>query len=157
MASPIRWEVRLLLPGGWRSGFGSGARSYTRAVHYSTEYAVGRGGIQGPETYISGVSQADRRAARYGCLWTTLNNAAATPSDPILRADGLDLDRYADQFGREAPDDFPELAALESRGLAARCGRRIAPTARGLEWSDAIGPWLYSEAMKALASGFKLA
>jgi oxygen-independent coproporphyrinogen-3 oxidase len=45
---------------------------------------------------------------------------------------------------------------LEPLALAVQVGRRLRLTDRGLERSDVIGPWLYSDAARGLMEGFTL-
>jgi hypothetical protein len=73
-----------------------------------------------------------------------------------LLADGIDLDTYLQRFGTEALDDLPELRELTARGLAEDRGRRMILTERGLERSDAIGPWLHSERVRELMRSAEL-
>ena len=50
--------------------------------------------------------------------------------------------------------DLPGLVELEELGLAARSVDRLALTGSGLERSDAIGPWLYSERVRRLMEDY---
>ena len=74
----------------------------------------------------------------------------------ILQADGLELPRYRKRFGSDPFDDVPELEALVHQGLARRSESRLCPTPLGLERSDAIGPWLYSDRVRGRMEAFEL-
>ena len=57
---------------------------------------------------------------------------------------------YRRRFGTDAFDDLPELGELEPLGLARRDPERLCLTAAGVERSDTLGPWLYSEPVRTL-------
>ena len=73
----------------------------------------------------------------------------------LLHVSGLDVEAYHTQFGSDAMQDFPQLAALISAGLAAQQAGTVTLTPAGLEQSDAIGPWLYSEAVNRLSGEYE--
>ena len=64
----------------------------------------------------------------------------------LLQIDGLDRAWYRELFGADVLDHLPELERL---GDLATFGDRLTLTDEGLAWSDAIGPWLYSDAVTA--------
>lgn len=125
-------------------GLGAGARSYTAALHYSTEWAVGRTGIQSIIEGYRESTPADFARIDYGVRLDAAEQRRRYVIKSILRADGLDLAAYATRFGSAAEDDFPELHELAELGAAEFRGGHCRPTQLGLEWSDVIGPWLYS-------------
>ena len=55
---------------------------------------------------------------------------------------------------RWASDDLP-LGELVEAGLAERDRAKLGLTERGLELSDAIGPWLYSPRVEALTAEYE--
>ncbi|MBW3624011.1 MAG: hypothetical protein KY468_11440 [Armatimonadetes bacterium] len=63
----------------------------------------------------------------------------------LLQAEGLSLSGYRTRFGSEVVADMPELLLLQQSGLAAVADGRLRLTEWGLERSDVVGPWLYSE------------
>jgi oxygen-independent coproporphyrinogen-3 oxidase len=130
-------------------GLGCGARSYTRALHYGSPFAVSAPAVR--DTIASYVSRPE--AAFDWIDWGVRLDAGEQRRryliKSLLRSSGLSLDDYRARFGTDAVADFPELAALEAEGLTRRAGRRIESTDDGLERSDAIGPWLYSVAVTA--------
>ncbi|GAA5130940.1 STM4012 family radical SAM protein [Luteolibacter yonseiensis] len=125
-------------------GLGAGARSYTRHVHYCTEYAVGRGGIMEIIGDYVDRSAAEHSSAVYGCTLDTAEQKRRYVIKSLLRADGLCASAYADYFGTECLMDFPELGELESSPLATWCDGVLILTDAGFERADTIGPWLYS-------------
>jgi len=137
-------------------GLGAGARSYTRALHYSSEWAVGRGTVRAIlEDYNAREAQAFERAD-YGCHLDEEEQKRRYVIKSLLRADGLDEGAYASRFGSEAREDLPCLEELVEDGAVRVEDRILKPTALGLEWSDVIGPWLYSEAVQSGMREFEL-
>lgn len=136
-------------------GLGCGARSYTRKLHYSSEYAVGVNGIHGIiESYIKRAESFD--SADYGFYLSADEERRRYVIKTILRADGLELGSYSQRFERSVLDDFPQLAQLSSEGLASVDSNTFKLTVAGLELSDAIGPWLYSTNVHDLMKTYEL-
>jgi oxygen-independent coproporphyrinogen-3 oxidase len=131
-------------------GVGCGARSYTRALHYATEYAVRAPGIR--EIIADYVARPDEAFdwADYGFRLGPDEQRRRYVIQSLLSAEGLSTSAYRGRFGTEAFDDLPELGELEPLGLARRDPERLSLRAAGVERSDALGPWLYSEAVRNL-------
>jgi oxygen-independent coproporphyrinogen-3 oxidase len=126
-------------------GLGCGARSYTRALHYASAYAVSARGVRAIlDDYAALPVEAFDRAD-HGVRLGPEDRRRRFVIQSLLQCDGLALSAYARRFGTEALDDLPELNDLEPLGLADRRDGLLALTDAGLERSDAIGPWLYSE------------
>lgn len=137
-------------------GLGAGARSYTRHVHYSSEWAVGRESVRGIlDDFIARPADSFARAG-YGCRLTAEEERRRYLIKSLLRADGLDTTDYYTQFGSSPETDFPQLQELLATGAAVLRGAALCPTLLGLEWSDVIGPWLYSASMTARMETFAL-
>ncbi len=137
-------------------GLGAGARSYTRGLHYSTDFAVGRRSI---EAIIEGYCQTSEEGfarTNYGVRLDLPEQKRRFIIQSVLDGAGLDVVAYRRRFGSAAEQDFPELAALESLDLARRRGETLALTTRGIESADIIGPWLVSGAMAQRMAGFVL-
>ncbi|MDB6077297.1 MAG: Coproporphyrinogen oxidase family protein, partial [Akkermansiaceae bacterium] len=138
-------------------GLGAGARSYTSRVHYCTEYAVGRVGIQAIlDDFV------DRPAHHHGSAWyghelTRPEQQRRYLIKSLLRADGLDEAAYTAWSGSGPDSDFPEIAELLEAGLATRQSGFLRLTPAGLERADTIGPWLYSRAVETLMEEYELA
>ncbi len=137
-------------------GLGCGARSYTDGLHYSNEYAVGgkgireilQGYIQTPEESFDFVNygfqlDAEEKRRRYILL-------------SLLSHEGLNLSSYQTQFNTKALDDFPELSELFDLNLATEDKEILRLTQIGVEYSDAIGEWLFSEKVRDLMQRYEL-
>ncbi len=135
-------------------GLGAGARSYTRSLHYSTEWAVGRGSVQEILDHFSTLK--DHSQATHGALLDLDDQKRRYVIKSILRADGLDLVAYRSRFQHDALDDFPQLNELLTCGAATQEVSHLRPTLLGLEWSDVIGPWFYSDHVKSAIEAFEL-
>jgi oxygen-independent coproporphyrinogen-3 oxidase len=131
-------------------GVGCGARSYTRALHYATEYAVRAPGIR--EILADYVARPDEAFdhADYGLRLGPEEQRRRYAIQSLLSGEGLVLAAYRRRFGTEVFDDLPELAELPPLGLARRDPERLRLTEAGIERSDVLGPWLYSEAVRNL-------
>lgn len=122
-------------------GLGVGARSYTRDVHYSTDWAVGRSEVEGILERFLSRAAADFACADHGIVLSLDDRKRRFMLKSLLKADGLDLVRYRDVFGSSASVDFPDLQRLERLELA-RCQEgRLRLTSRGMALSDGIGAW----------------
>ena len=137
-------------------GLGPGSRSYTRALHYSSEYAVGRSGVVNVTEDFTRRSRDQFLMADYGCELELNEQKRRYVLKSLLRNDGLEFEDYAAFFRSEVLNDLPQLAALEDEGLAVSEGGRMKLTAEGLELSDVIGPWLWSEAVRDKMNHFVL-
>ena len=136
-------------------GLGCVARSYTSGLHYASEYAVGARGVR--EILGAWVARTDAAfdVADYG-LRVDLDDQRRRFVALSLLAEGIDLGAYRRRFGSDAMADLPQLSGLEPLGLATRREDRLTLTSMGLERSDAIGPWLRSDRVRALMQGSAL-
>jgi oxygen-independent coproporphyrinogen-3 oxidase len=137
-------------------GLGCGARSYTRALHFSGEYAVGATGVR--EILAAYIANSDEAFdfVDYGFTLDGAEQRRRFVIQSLLQVEGLDFDAYRARFVSEAMDDLPELASLEDRGLAMREDNRLRLTESGLEMSDVIGPALYSARVRNLMGSYQL-
>jgi oxygen-independent coproporphyrinogen III oxidase len=137
-------------------GIGVGARSYTRSVHYSTEYAVSRRGVAAVlGDYLSRPAETFE-SAQYGDRLPLDDQRRRFVIQSLLQAEGLDRLAYRNEFGADVLDHLPQLNDLSECGLAESDSARIVLTPHGLERSDAIGPWLYSPRVKRLMAEYEL-
>lgn len=137
-------------------GVGCGARSYTTALHYSEEYAVGACGVREIIAHYSARTPREFGRAGYGFHLDGAEQRRRFVVKSLLRADGLGLGAYRERFGTEPAEDVPELCALAEGGLAAAGASTLGLTEAGLELSDAIGPFLYSAGVRELMRTYEL-
>ncbi|MFH8366972.1 STM4012 family radical SAM protein [Streptomyces sp. NPDC018031] len=140
-------------------GLGCGARSYTSALHYSFDYAVDMREIRAiVDDYVSRPA-ADFARAEYG-RWMDAGEARRRHLlQSLLQAEGLAVEEYRARFGTGPADDFPrELARFAGFGWldeAAGPGH-LRLSAEGLAHSDALGPELFSPAVRADMAAYEL-
>ncbi|MEW6281724.1 MAG: STM4012 family radical SAM protein, partial [Candidatus Eremiobacterota bacterium] len=120
-------------------GLGAGARSYTRRLHYSSEYAVSRAGVR---AIVERFLTQDHQTARHGVWLSQDEQRRRWAIKTLLQVRGLDREAYMERFGADVLEHLPGLCELD--GLLRREGRFLRLTDEGLERSDALGPWLYS-------------
>ncbi len=136
-------------------GLGCGARSYTKSLHYSGEYAVGSHSIRAILDDYLAKSDADFRIVPYGVRLNTEEQRRRYVIKSILEADGLSFAAYQQWFGSSVWDDLPELSDLLKHGLAEMNTEWLRLNAAGLEQSDAIGPWLYSTEVRSMMEDYE--
>lgn len=135
-------------------GLGAGARSYTRAVHYSSEYAVARQNIRSIiEKYIA---KSHFNEVDYGIELNKEEQQRRFVIKSILHGTGLDVNRYHTLYGYDALQQYPLLQELITADLAFIQNGILLLTESGLDYSDAIGPALYSADIKQLITEFEL-
>jgi len=137
-------------------GLGCGARSYTRGLHYSTEWAVGARGVRDIIDRWVQRDEADFTTADYGFVLDEGEQRRRWLILSLLSDDGLDLAAYRAKFGAGADAHFPELADLAPRGFAEQRGDVLVLTNTGLARADAIGPWLYSPDVRTRMAEYEL-
>ncbi|MEV5442881.1 STM4012 family radical SAM protein [Streptomyces sp. NPDC052644] len=143
-------------------GLGCGARSYTSTLHYSFDYAVDMGRIRAIiDDYTA---TEDFGHAVHGRRVDADEARRRHLLQSLLQARGMPLADYRDRFGTDPHDDFPaELAAFAARGWLAGDGAdgggadggvlRLSP--EGLAHSDALGPALFSPAVRAAMAAYE--
>ncbi|MGW7453235.1 STM4012 family radical SAM protein [Streptomyces sp. NPDC054787] len=137
-------------------GLGCGARSYTSALHYSFDYAVDMGEIRtiiDDYTATEDFSRADRGWAMDGGEARRRHLLQS-----LLQARGMPLAEYRERFGAGPYEDFPvELADFAARGWLEGAGTRgewLRLSPEGLAHSDALGPALFSPAVRAAMAAY---
>ncbi|MFJ9812640.1 STM4012 family radical SAM protein [Streptomyces sp. NPDC101158] len=137
-------------------GLGCGARSYTSALHYSFDYAVGMPEIRG---IIDAYTRAgDFSRAEVGRRVDADEARRRHLLQSLLQAEGMPLAAYADRFGGSPFEHFAaELARFEAWGwldTGAPAGLlRLSP--EGLAHSDGLGPELFSPAVSAAMAAYE--
>ncbi|MEM7626048.1 MAG: STM4012 family radical SAM protein [Planctomycetota bacterium] len=136
-------------------GLGCGARSYTDSVHYSTEYAVGRSGVQSIiDSYIARTGSSFG-FADHGIRIDHHEKARRYLLLSLLQSRGLKVSDFRKRFECDIFDTFPKMRELEELQLMERIGDCLRLTAAGIERSDAIGPWLYSSRVIDRIEGYE--
>ena len=74
----------------------------------------------------------------------------------LLSHEGLNLGSYQKRFNTKAFDDFPELSELFDLNLATEDNGILQLTQLGVEYSDAVGEWLFSEKVRDLMQRYQL-
>jgi oxygen-independent coproporphyrinogen-3 oxidase len=124
-------------------GLGAGARSYTRSLHYASEYAVEQGRVRSLVAEWSAQDDQALRTIRHGIHLDGEDQRRRFVILSLLER-GLDVAAYRQRFASSVDNDLPELDELQPLGLATRDERLLHLTDEGLERSDLIGQWLYS-------------
>ena len=133
-------------------GLGSGARSYTRRLHYSFDYAVGRSETQAIlDGYMTRTEEAFARV-EHGFPMSADEARRRFVIQSLLDGDGLERAAYRERFGTAVDEDLPQLADLQGRDWV-EGAEPEAPLLRlrgnGWRYADALGPWLYSAPVRA--------
>ncbi|BAY10064.1 STM4012 family radical SAM protein [Calothrix sp. NIES-2098] len=137
-------------------GLGCGARSYTDTLHYSNEYAVGAKGISDIlQAYIQTPDELFEYA-HYGFQLDAEEQRRRYILLSLLSHEGLNLLAYRQRFGSDVYADFPELSELLTLNLAIKHEEILQLTEFGIERSDTIGAWLFSEEVQELMQGYEL-
>jgi oxygen-independent coproporphyrinogen III oxidase len=130
-------------------GLGCGARSITSGLHYSTEYAVGRAGVQQILQSYLARDAGSFTHAHYGASLDAAVQRRRFVLLNLIEAGGVSRSAYQSQFGSDPLIDFNELLELGERGLAIIDDVSVRLTLAGVERSDVIGPWLYALDVRA--------
>ncbi|MDQ0939394.1 STM4012 family radical SAM protein [Streptomyces sp. V1I1] len=138
-------------------GLGCGARSYTSTLHYSFDYAVDMREIRGIiDTYTA---TEDFSRAEVGREVDEGEARRRHLLQSLLQAEGMEVAGYRERFGRHPVEDFRfELDRFAALGwLDENAGPdRLRLTAEGLAYSDAVGPELFSPAVRADMAAYEL-
>ncbi|MFE9168969.1 STM4012 family radical SAM protein [Streptomyces kebangsaanensis] len=139
-------------------GLGCGARSYTSGLHYSFDYAVDMHRIRGIIEEYTARPTEDFRHADFG--WEMDGDEARRRHllQSLLQAEGMPVADYRARFGTAPGDDFAaELDRFRDRGwLDGPAGPevlRLSP--EGLAHSDALGPELFSAAVRERMAAYE--
>ncbi|MGW5095620.1 STM4012 family radical SAM protein [Streptomyces nodosus] len=139
-------------------GLGCGSRSYTRRVHYSFDYAVDMHRIRGIIDDYTARSADDFRHADFGWEMNAEEARRRHLLQSLLQAEGMPVAGYRTRFGSAPGDDFAiELERFHDRGwLDDSAGPellRLSP--EGLAHSDALGPELFSAAVRERMAAYE--
>ncbi|MFJ2568060.1 STM4012 family radical SAM protein [Streptomyces sp. NPDC087568] len=139
-------------------GLGCGSRSYTSALHYSFDYAVDMHRIRGIIDDYTARAADDFRHADFGWEMTADESRRRHLLQSLLQAEGMPVADYRARFGSAPGDDFAtELDRFRERGwLDGSAGSellRLSP--EGLAHSDALGPELFSTAVRERMAAYE--
>ena len=137
-------------------GLGCGARSYTRSLHYSYDYAVNSKEIKSILAKYIASDDKDFEIANYGFELNLEEQQRRFILLSLLSDQGLDLLAYRDRFQTDVSTDFPELQHLHELKLIKQNSQRLFLTELGLERSDAIGPSLFSSTVQSLMKLYEI-
>ncbi|MEU1091295.1 STM4012 family radical SAM protein [Streptomyces sp. NPDC005576] len=138
-------------------GLGCGARSYTSSLHYSFDYAVGMPKIR--HIIDDFTATEDFSRAETGRRVDDGESRRRHLLQSLLQAAGLPRAEYRQRFGSDPHEDFPnELARFAALGWLDEDGEadavlRLSP--EGLAHSDAVGPALFSPAVRAAMAAYE--
>jgi oxygen-independent coproporphyrinogen-3 oxidase len=135
-------------------GLGCGARSYTSGLHYASPFGVGPSAVQAIlDQWMS--QTADQLAcATWGYRLSQEERQRRFVIQSLLTRPGLVETEYHRLFGKAVLASFPDLGTLNDLGLTEYVNGLWRLTPRGLEWSDTIGPALYSAGNRLLLERF---
>jgi oxygen-independent coproporphyrinogen III oxidase len=137
-------------------GLGCGARSYTKSLHYANDYAVGAKAVRSILDHYIAQSDLELGTINYGFELDQAEQQRRFLLLSLLTQPGLNILDYQHRFGSSVLADFPELLKLIDWGLVQHQGQVMQLTTLGLERSDAIGPWLFSESVQKLIQTYEV-
>ncbi|MFD7409287.1 STM4012 family radical SAM protein [Streptomyces sp. NPDC059866] len=140
-------------------GLGCGARSYTSRLHYSFDYAVDMHRIRGIIDDYTARTAEDFRHADFGWEMNEEESRRRHLLQSLLQAEGMPVADYRARFGTAPGDDFAaELDRFGDRGwLDDSAGpERLRLSPEGLAHSDALGPELFSAAVRERMAAYEL-
>jgi oxygen-independent coproporphyrinogen-3 oxidase len=138
-------------------GFGCGARSYTRTLHYSDHYGVSRASVSSILQQFVAAPSSIFAEARYGFVLDADEQRRRFIIQSLLVCPGLEDASYASRFGTHMFDDFPQLGQLIETGAARHEKGLLALTEQGMAHADTIGPWLASQSVIARMRSYEAA
>jgi oxygen-independent coproporphyrinogen III oxidase len=138
-------------------GLGAGARSYTKYLHYSSEYAVGSKNVKDIIQHFIEKIPSDYAVADYGIQLTEEELKRRYIIKSILQTTGLDREQYRQFFNVDVLEEQPKLLELlDSELCFVENNTCLKLVSRGIDLSDTIGPWLYSEEITSKIKAFEL-
>lgn len=138
-------------------GFGCGARSYTRTLHYSDHYGVSRASVSSILQQFVAAPESAFAEARYGFALDSDEQRRRFVIQSLLVWPGLEEASYASRFGTRVFEDFPQLEQLIESGAARSQHGLLALTEQGMAHADTIGPWLASQSVIARMNSYEAA
>lgn len=136
-------------------GLGCGARSYTKTLHYSYEYAVSTKAVGDVIGAYLAKDDAAFGQVDHGFRLDREDQRRRYLILSLLQCAGLSCEDYRTSFGTDVMKDFPKLDDLRTGGFATIDSQRVKLTEQGIEYSDAIGPWLNSDKVNRLEASYQ--
>ncbi|MDX3855090.1 STM4012 family radical SAM protein [Streptomyces sp. AK02-01A] len=137
-------------------GLGCGARSYTSRLHYSFDYAVGTHEIRHIIDRYTATEDFSRAEVGHRIDEDEARRRHLLQS--VLQARGMEVAGYRERFGGGPAEDFPAeldlFAALGWLDESAEPGL-LRLSSEGLAHSDALGPALFSPAVRAAMAAYE--
>jgi oxygen-independent coproporphyrinogen III oxidase len=125
-------------------GLGCGARSYSSGLHYSSPFAVEPLEVQAILDEWILQSRDDFSFAQWGCHLSEDDRQRRFLIQSLLTLPGLDASEFARLFNGTPAAAIPDLVPLIDEGFVENRSGLYRLTPLGMEFSDAIGPALYS-------------
>lgn len=135
-------------------GLGCGARSYTTHLHYSSRFAVARAKVNSIIDEWISQSDSDFSETRWGVWVSEEERQRRYVIQSLLNRSGFNVQRFEELFSVSPFDVIPELGLLRDSGFMEWTSTGWVLSQEGLELSDAIGPFLYSESASAAMARF---
>ncbi|GAC81520.1 oxygen-independent coproporphyrinogen-3 oxidase [Gordonia malaquae] len=137
-------------------GLGCGARSYTRDVHYSFDYAVDARQVRGIIDDFVGRTTDDFRYAECGITMTDDERRRRHLLQSVLQAQGMSVDDYRQRFQADPDRHFGVvLDRWRHRGWLVDDNDVLRLTSEGLAYSDSLGPELFSPVVTAAMAAYE--
>jgi len=136
-------------------GIGAGARSYTKALHYSTHYAVERKAIK---TIIENYylkNKEDFCQITYGIYLNKEEQCRRFIIKSLIDGGRLDTELFQQYFDTKITN-FPLINDFFEQGWLIQNDTIIQLTAAGMEMEDFIGPALFSSQINLLMQQYEL-
>lgn len=137
-------------------GLGCGARSYTRSLHYSDDWAVGAPRVKSIITDWIERSDQTLTTATYGADVNQQEQRTRYLLKSIFRQEGLSRRLYQERFDADPLSDWPEITEMVDSGFLKVSAESIQPTSLGFERADQLGPWLYSPEVQREMRAFEV-
>ena len=134
-------------------GIGAGARSYTRELHYSTNYAVSRKAVK--DIIHAYSERKDFTEINYGIHLNNEEQLRRYLIKSLIDGGRLDANDFKQRFGKDI-SALPMLDFLFNEKWLEQKDGFFRLNERGMEMEDWIGPILFSENVKELMANFEL-
>jgi oxygen-independent coproporphyrinogen-3 oxidase len=136
-------------------GLGAGARSYTRALHYSTPWKMVARNIRTAVADYESAWQSGDTLIRHGFVLDADEQRRRFVILSLLY-DGLDRAAFAAAFAADAVRLFaPQWQALIDEGCVSDDGAAFRLTPHGVRHSDVVGQLFFSERVRRLVESFE--